>query len=80
MIGEKCYVWKTPHGTSVCQSLVYAKQHVCLCADGANVVINHTEMPATTGIWGEPSSSPGVGGWGLQLKEKQMYERQVWED
>lgn len=46
MIGEQCYDWRTPHGSSASQSLVYAKQHLCLRADGADVVINHADTPA----------------------------------
>ena len=37
---------ETPHGSSASQSLVYVKQHLCLCADGADAVISHAEKPA----------------------------------
>lgn len=79
MIREKCYDWKTPHGEAVKQSSVYTKQHLCLRADGAHVVINDAEMPVSHLGWGEPSPSLGVGVGDSSLK-RNKHERQVWKD
>lgn len=64
---------------SASQSLVYAKQHLCVCADGADVVINHAEMPASCLGFGESLPPLGMGVWDSIFK-RNKHERQVWKD
>jgi hypothetical protein len=75
LIGKQHYGWKTPHGQSASQSLVSAKQHLCLCADGADVIINHADMPAAYLGFKDSLFSPSEWVRGSKLKENQVYEK-----